>query len=95
MKRVVLYYNQLDFEDLLPFTQLNLDQFIYAPQDSINDSQTHSLYLGQDILLQTIENAPGNEYQWFFNNDTIPNATKPELLIKDIRPDSSETIIVL
>ena len=27
---------------------------------------------------------PGNEYQWFFNEDSIPNAIKPDLLIKDI-----------
>ena len=75
--------NKLTFEDLLPYVG-KVHEFLYSPQDSINDSQTHSLYIGQDIVLQTIENAPGNEYQWFFNDDTIPNATNPDLLIKDI-----------
>ena len=71
LEDVFVHSNQFLIEDLLPSAALSrLNAFTYAPQDSINTQLT---CISRQNVFTTATAAQGNRYQWYRNNEPIPN----------------------
>ncbi|MEO1032277.1 MAG: immunoglobulin domain-containing protein [Bacteroidota bacterium] len=76
-----------DFEDEFPsYNSSGIAFFAYAPQAKVDQVETITVYVGQQMSLTTILSSPNNTYQWYkdgvplspivgVNEYTVPNVT--------------------
>ncbi len=63
--------NSLEFDDLLPYQNHNLQHFEYAPQAPINEEEDILATINQTISFTVQTQGNGNIYQWKKNEQTI------------------------
>ncbi|WP_338812918.1 BspA family leucine-rich repeat surface protein [Bernardetia sp. Wsw4-3y2] len=63
--------NELEFDDLLPFSNQNYSTFEYAPQALINQEENILAILNSSLSFVVETQGSGNNYQWFKNGNSI------------------------
>ncbi len=77
--------NQLTFEDMEPNQLLvSIDEYTYSPQDSINSEIDTTVIVNLSITLETICGGENNQYQWYFNNNSIEGATESTYTLNNV-----------
>jgi Leucine-rich repeat (LRR) protein len=84
LQTLTLDHNALEFDDLLPVRSVAKREFIYAPQDDINDERTLFVNLRGSVSLQTITDGSGNLYRWL-KDEVELNEYNPTLNISFAR----------
>ena len=77
--------NQLTFADVEPNVGVPSNLYVYAPQGSVEVTETPS---GSDIILSVEDDSPNNSYQWFRGGSPIGGATNASLTIPNTDPAS-------
>ncbi len=63
--------NELEFDDLLPYSNQNYSTFEYAPQAPINQEENILAILNSSLSFVVETQGSGNNYQWFKNGNSI------------------------
>ena len=74
--------NELEFDDLLPYSNQTYSVFDYAPQAPINEEEDILAILNSSISFTVQTQGNGNNYQWFRNGTSI--ATTQTLTINRV-----------
>jgi len=79
--------NNYLFGDLEPNFQsnINITNFFYSSQSNISDDVTQYVTIGQNITLDATTTGSNNQYQWFFNDQTLANETSPLITLNNIQ----------
>lgn len=79
--------NNYLFGDLEPNFQsnINITNFFYTSQSKISDDVTQYVTIGQNITLDATTTGSNNQYQWFFNDQTLANETSPVLTLSNVQ----------
>ncbi|WP_375560557.1 BspA family leucine-rich repeat surface protein [Bernardetia sp. OM2101] len=63
--------NELEFDDLLPYSNRSYSVFDYAPQAPINEEEDILAILNSSISFTVQTQGSGNNYQWFRNGTSV------------------------
>ena len=74
--------NELEFDDLLPYSNRTYSVFDYAPQAPINEEEDILATLNTSISFTVQTQGAGNNYQWFRNGTSV--ATTQTLTINRV-----------
>ncbi len=77
--------NKLDFDDLEAVDVSDDVNFVYAPQQALNEPQTYSLSVGENFQLTCPTSGTITTYQWYHNDEAIAGATDPDFSITDLQ----------
>ncbi len=75
--------NNLEFDDLLPYSNRNFSAFDYSPQADIGEQEDILKTLNSSISFTIPTQGNGNEYQWF--KDEMPITTTQNFTINRLR----------
>jgi Leucine-rich repeat (LRR) protein len=67
--------NQLDFDDLIPLYELDINDFYYDPQSDLGQADTLYLEDGGSATLTFDAGGSGTVYQWYYNGTAHGNAS--------------------
>ncbi len=83
--------NRFTFEDILPFSGLDLDVFIYAPQDSVGEQSAVILQAGGAFTfdLGIDPNITNNVYKWYRDDELIEESNLNVFTIEDVKEDDA------
>lgn len=82
--------NYLDFASIEPILFADPGfAFVYAPQEQVREPLDTMVAAPNRIVLQTRVGGSLNRYQWYFNEELIPGATRDSLVLD---PTSEENI---
>jgi Leucine-rich repeat (LRR) protein len=76
--------NHLTFESLEPNIGITATVFTFAPQDSLGNRGTASLYFNSNLTLMVTAGGAHNNYQWLKNGVAIPGATQNSFSIDSV-----------
>lgn len=80
--RLEIQNNAFTFEDIEP--NLSVGQFLYSPQDSVDEEQTVVAILGSSLTLTVSVGGANNTYQWYKDGAAIPGKTTDSYRINTI-----------
>ena len=96
LQSVYLQNNQLQFESLISFTEMPLNDFVYSPQKVIGATQDIEVSIGNTQEISSEINEFSNtSYQWILNGDSIGNATNSTLEIENFTTAKSGRYILI
>ncbi|HEX5625983.1 MAG TPA: hypothetical protein VFX48_08195 [Saprospiraceae bacterium] len=85
---LIVSYNRLDFDDLVPNASIAPNKFACFPQLTIGNDTTISAPIGSKQEIRSPMQNPDVQYSWFHNSLPISGATSSKFTIQSMDQDS-------
>jgi hypothetical protein len=86
---MIISYNQLDFDDLLPNSTMPANKFLCSPQQPIGMDTIVTLFPGEAYAIYSPMQDGDIQYQWYFNQMLIEGVENYDLILP---PFTSELV---
>ena len=83
--------NRLSFTDLLPLLRINIPNFSFSPQDSLDWAENQTVRFGDSLVyrIDIDEDVPNLTYNWYWNDSLIQSGPINTFLLDFVRYSDS------